>query len=167
MVSPIRIPGNFKRDTGVASFDPHIDAISKIHSNLLLLRDSSGETLFLLRGSKSALIGTGGGGPGLSAFLRQFIGDLPFDVAILDSDLWQVGGIAQLSQRHLYVAASAVLNGVPATVLSDGAIIDLGLNQDSQPLTREATLFQSDGVANLSLLNAADRVLFAGNAFET
>lgn len=163
----VRIPGNFKRDTGVASFDPRIDAISKIQSDFFLVRDSAGETLFLLRGSKSALlIGTGGGGPGLASFVRHLTGDLPLDVAILDRDPRQAGGIAQLSPRHIYVAASNVLNGVPATVLADGATIDLGLNHDGQPLTLEAALFASDGVANLSLLNVADRVLFAGNAFE-
>jgi hypothetical protein len=55
---------------------------------------------------------------------------------------------------------------VPASVLHDGSSIDLGLNSAGQPLTLEAASFQSDGVANLSLLNARDRVLFAGNAFE-
>jgi glyoxylase-like metal-dependent hydrolase (beta-lactamase superfamily II) len=163
----VRIPGNFKRDTGVASFDPRIDAVSKVQSDFLLVRDSAGESLFLLRGSKSALlIGTGGGGPGLATFLRHLTGDLPLDVAILDRDPRQAGGIAQLSPRHLYVAASNVLNGVPATVLDDGTTIDLGLNHAGQPLTLEAASFQSDGVANLSLLNVADRVIFAGNAFE-
>jgi glyoxylase-like metal-dependent hydrolase (beta-lactamase superfamily II) len=163
----VRIPGNFKRDTGVASFDPRIDGISKIQSDFFLVRDSAGETLFLLRGSKSALlIGTGGGGQGLAAFLRHLTGDLPLDVAILDRDPRQAGGIAQLSPPHIYVAASAVLNGVPATVLADGATIDLGLNHAGQPLTLEAASFQSDGVANLSLLNVADRLLLAGNAFE-
>jgi len=163
----VRIPGNFKRDTGVASFDPRIDSISKIQSDFFLVRDSAGETLFLLRGSKSALlIGTGGGGPGLAAFLSHLTGDVPLDVAILDRDPRQAGGIDQLSPRHIYVAAAAVLNGVPATVLADGATIDLGLNHAGQPLTLEAASFQSDGVANLSLLNVADRVLLTGNAFE-
>ena len=163
----VRIPGNFKRETGVTSFDPRIDAISKIESGFLSIRDGAGETLFLLRGSKSALlIGTGGGEPGLAAFLRNLTGDLPLDVAILDHDARQAGGLAQLSPRHVYVAGSEVLNGVPATVLAGGATLDLGLNQAGQPVTLEAASFQSDGVANLSLLNAADRVLFAGNAFE-
>jgi glyoxylase-like metal-dependent hydrolase (beta-lactamase superfamily II) len=163
----VRIPGNFKRDTGVASFDTRIDAVSKIQSDFYLIRDSAGETLFLLHGSTSALlVGTGGGGPGLAAFLHSLIGDLPFDVAILDRDPRQTGGLAQLRPRHIYVAASNVLNGVPATVLRDGTTIDLGLNLAGQPLTLEAASFQSDGVANLSLLNVADRVLFAGNAIE-
>jgi hypothetical protein len=65
----VGIPGNFKRDTGVASFDTRIDAISKIQSDFYLIRESAGETLFLLHGSTSALlIGTGGGGPGLARF---------------------------------------------------------------------------------------------------
>ena len=112
------------------------------------------------------MIGTGGGGPGLARFVHSLVGDLPLDVAILDRDARQSGGLAQLHPRHIYVAASNVLNGVPGTVLGDGTTIDLGLNHTGQPLTLEASSFQSDGVANLSLLNAADRVLFAGNAFE-
>jgi glyoxylase-like metal-dependent hydrolase (beta-lactamase superfamily II) len=163
----VRIPGNFKRESGVDSFDPRIDAISKIQSDFYLIRDSAGETLFLLRGSTSALlIGTGGGGPGLAEFLHSLIGDSPLDVAILDRDPRQAGGLAQLHPRHIYVAGSNVLNGVPATVLHDGATIELGLNHSGKPLTLEVGSFQSDGVANMSLLNVADRVLFAGNAFE-
>ena len=163
----VRIPGNFKRDTGMASFDPRIDAISRIQSDFYLIRESAGETLFLLYGSKSALlIGTGGGAPGIAAFLHSLIGDLPLDAAILDRDPRQSGGLAQLRPRHIYVAAANVLNGVPATVIGDGTTIDLGLNHAGQPLTLEAASFQSNGVANLALLNAADRLLFAGNAFE-
>jgi glyoxylase-like metal-dependent hydrolase (beta-lactamase superfamily II) len=163
----VRIPGDFKRETGVASFDARIDAVSKIQSDFYLIRDSAGETLFLLHGSKSALlIGTGGGGAGLAAFIHTLVGDLPLDVAVLDRDARQSGGLAQLHPRQIYVAASNVLNGVPATVIHDGATIDLGLNSAGHPLTLEAASFQSDGVANLSLLNVADRVLFAGNAFE-
>jgi hypothetical protein len=78
----VRIPGNFKRETGVASFDERIDAISKIRSDFYLIRECAGESLFLFQGSKSALlIGTGGGEPGLARFLRSLIGDLPLDVA--------------------------------------------------------------------------------------
>jgi hypothetical protein len=163
----VRIPGNFKRETGVASFDPRIDAISKIQSDFYLIRESAGQTLFLLHGSTSALlIGTGGGAPSLAAFVHSLIGDLPLDVAILDRDPRQSGGLAQLHPRRIYVAASNVLNGVPATVLRDGTTIDLGLNRAGQALTLQAASFRSDGAANLSLLNLADRVLFAGNAFE-
>jgi glyoxylase-like metal-dependent hydrolase (beta-lactamase superfamily II) len=163
----VRIPGNFKRDTSMASFDTRVDAISKIQSDFYLIRESAGESLFLLSGSKSALlIGTGGGEPGLAAFVHSLSGDLPLDVAVLDRDPRQSGGLAQLRPGHIYVAASNVMNGVPATVLGDGTSLDLGLNRAGQPLALEATSFQSDGVANLALLNVADRVLFAGNAFE-
>ncbi len=163
----VRIPGNFKRESGVTSFDERIDAVSKIQSDFYLIRDNSGESLYLLRGSTSALlIGTGGGGPGLAAFVHSLAGDVPLDVAILDRDPRQTGGLAQLHPRHIYVAAPDVLNGIPATALHEGATIDLGMNHAGQPLTLEASSFQSDGVANMSLLNVSDRVLFAGNAFE-
>lgn len=163
----VRIPGHFKRDTGMPFFDPRIEAIAALHSDFFLIRDNAPETLFLLRGSKSCLlIGTGSGNPGLAAFLRPLVGDLPLDVAILDRDPRQAGGLAQLAPRHLYVGASNVLNGIPATVLADGATIDLGLNQDGQPLMLEASTFPTGGYVNLTLLNAADRVLFAGNGLQ-
>ena len=163
----VRVPGDFKRDTGMPSFDTRIDAISKIQSDFYLIRESAGESLFLLHGSKSALlIGTGGGEPGLAAFVHSLIGDLPLEVAILDRDPRQSGGLAQLRPGRIYVAAANVLNGVPGTVLGDGTSLDLGLNHAGQLLTLEATCFQSEGVANLALLNVADRLLFAGNAFE-
>ncbi len=163
----VRIPGNFKADTGVATFDPRIDAISNIRSDFYLIREAAGETLYLIPGSKSALlIGTGAGEPGLAAFVHSLIGNLPLDVAILDRDPRQSGGLAQLHPNHIYVAASNVLNGMRATVLSDGAVIDLGLNHADRPLKLEVATFQSDGVANLALLDVSGRVLFAGNAFE-
>jgi hypothetical protein len=112
------------------------------------------------------LIGTGGGEPGLAAFVRSLIGNIPLDVAVLDKDPRQAGGIAQLNPRHVYVADSDVLNGVPATVIADGAMIDLGLDANGKPLRLEAASFQSNGLTNLSLLNSTDRVLFAGNTFE-
>ena len=100
----VRIPGNFKQDTGMGSFDTRIDAISKIQADFYLIRDSAAETLFLLRGTRSALlIGTGGGEPGLAAFVRSLLGDLPLDVAILDRDNRQTGGLAQIEPRHIYV----------------------------------------------------------------
>jgi len=163
----VRIPGNFKRDTGMDTFDPRIDAISRVEADFYLIRESSGESLFLPHGSTSALlIGCGGGGPGLATFVRSLTGDLPLDVAILDRDPRQTGGLAQLRPRHIYAAGSNVLNGMPATVLGDGATIGLGVNHAGHPIILEPASFQSDGVRNLSLLDVADRVLLAGNAFE-
>jgi glyoxylase-like metal-dependent hydrolase (beta-lactamase superfamily II) len=163
----VHLPGNFKRDSVGAPMDPPMETISKFGADFYLIRDNAGESLFLLHGSTSALlIGTGGSEPGLAAFVRSLVGDLPLDVAVLDKDPRQAGGIAQLNPRHVYVAASSVLNGVPATVIADGATIDLGLDPSGKPLVLEAASFQSDGVTNLSLLNPTDRVLFAGNAFE-
>jgi glyoxylase-like metal-dependent hydrolase (beta-lactamase superfamily II) len=163
----VRIPGDFKRDTGMQSFDEKIDAISKIKSDFYLIRDSSGESLFLLRGSTAALlIGTGSGSAGLATFVHKLAGDLPLDVAILDRDNRQAGGLSQLNPRHLYVVGEDVLNGVAATVLHNGETIDLGQNSSGEKLTLKASSFQSDGISNLALVNTADRVLFAGNAFE-
>jgi hypothetical protein len=163
----VRLPGNFKNESAGAPLSAPMETISKFGAEVYLIRDQAGESLYLLRGSKSALlVGTGAGENGLANFIHSLISDLPLDVAILDKEPGQTGGIAQLSPRHVYVAASDILNGVPASVIADGATIDLGLDQAGKPLLLEAASFQSDGAANLSLLNAADRVLFAGNAFE-
>jgi len=163
----VHLPGNFKRDSFGAPVEKPLETVSRFEADFYLVRDNAGESLFLLRGSTSALlIGTGGGEPGLAAFIRSLAGDLPLDVAVLDRDPRQAGGLAQLNPRHVYVAAADVLNGVPATVIADGASIDLGLDSAGKPFTLEAASFQADGVANLTLLNPADRVLFAGNAFE-
>ena len=162
----VHIPGNFMRESLGATANKAMETISKSGADFYLIRDNAGESLYLLHGSASALlIGTGGGEPNLAAFLHTLIGDLPLDVAVLDKDPRQSEGIAQLNPRHVYVAASSVLNGVPATVLGDGATINLGLDQSGKPLVLEASSFQSDGAVNLSLLSATHRVLFAGNAF--
>jgi hypothetical protein len=163
----VHLPGNYKGDTVGAPLTKSMDAIFRFAADFYLIRDNAGESLYLLHGSTSALlIGTGGGEPGLAAFVHSLIGDLPLDVAVLDRDPRQAGGLAQLNPRHVYVAASKVLNGVPATVIADGATINLGLDPAGKPLVLEAESFQSGGVANLSLLNPTDRALFAGNAFE-
>jgi glyoxylase-like metal-dependent hydrolase (beta-lactamase superfamily II) len=163
----VHLPGNFKRDSAGAPLERPMETVSRFEADFYLVRDNAGESLFLFRGSRSALlIGTGGGEPGLAAFVHSLVGDLPLDVAVLDRDPRQAGGIAQLNPRHVYVAAADVLNGVPATVIADGASIDLGLDSAGKPLTLEAASFQADGAANLTLLNPTDRVLFVGNAFE-
>jgi hypothetical protein len=163
----VHIPGNFKRDSGQDSIDAAMDAVSALPTDFYLIRDSAGESLFLINGSNSALLlGTGSGAPGLSAFIRSLIGDVPLDVAILDRDPRQSAGLAQLSPRHIYAGAANLLNGVVAEVLADGAVLDLGKNRAGQPLKLEVSTFQSDAVTNMALLNSAEQVLFAGNALE-
>ena len=161
----VHIPGNLQSQG--SALGPSLQAIAHIPFDLYLIRDSAGESLYLLRGSQSALlIGAGCGAPGLDDFLRPLVGGLPLDVAVLDRDPRQAGGLVQLHPRHIYVAASEAVNGFPVDVLVDGAVLDLGLNRSGKPLRLEASTFQSDGIANLALLDAADQVLFGGNALE-
>ena len=77
-----------------------------------------------------------------------------------------MAGLSQLHPQHVYVADAAVLNGVPATVLAEGAKIELGNDDKGAKVTLEASLFHSDGIENLSLVLPDNRVLFGGNVFE-
>ncbi len=163
----VHIPGTFKQTSQGAPLEKSMETISNFKNDFYLIRDNSGESLFLLRGSTSALlIGTGNGEPGLASLLQSLIGTLPLDVAILDRDSRQTGGIEQLNPRHIYVAGSDVLDGVPATIISDGSTIDLGIGSTGERLVLKACSFKNDSVSNLALLNTADRVLYAGDAFE-
>ena len=160
------LPGHFQEEASGAPLPAPLGSLFRLKNEFYLIRDNAGESLFLLRGSTAALlIGTGGGEPGLVELVHRLAGDLPLDVAVLDGDPRQAGGIQQLAIRHLYVPGNNVLNGLPALVLRDGQKIDLGLDAAGKPLMLEASTFVSDGVTNMALLNAGDRVLFAGNAF--
>ena len=163
----MHIPGNFVRNSAGAPPSKPLEVINGNGLDFYLIRDNSGESLFLLHGSKGALlIGTGGGEKGLAEFVHSLVGDAPLDVAVLDRDARQTGGIAQLAPRHVYVAESSVVNGVAASVLTEGTKIDLGNDSAGKPLVLEASSFHSDGIENLSLLLPDRRVLFAGDTFE-
>jgi len=163
----VHLPGAFKQTSEGAPLEKPMETISKFKNDFYLIRDNSGESLYLLRGSASALlIGTGNGEPGLASLLHSLIGDQPLDVAVLDKDSRQTGGLAQLHPRHTYVAESNVLDGIRATVITDGSTIDLGTNSTGERLVLEASSFKSDAVSNLALLNVTDRVIYAGDAFE-
>ena len=163
----VRIPGNFVAESAGAPQDPPMTAVASNGLRFFLIHDNAGESMFLLRGSKEALlIGTGGGEAGLEPFLRSLVGDLPLSVAVLDKDPRQTGGLAQLHPQAIYVADVKVLNGIPATILSDGAKIDLGTDEEGSPLTLDVSTFHSDGVNNMALSTEKGRVLFAGNVFE-
>lgn len=163
----VRIPGNFVAESAGAPQDRPMTAIASNGVSFFLIHDQAGESMFLLRGSKEALlIGTGGGEPGLEPFIRSLIGDLPLAVAVLDKDPRQTGGLAQLHPTVIYVADAKVLNGIPATVLSDGAKIDLGSDGEGSPLALDVSTFRSDGVQNMALSTKKGHVLFAGNVFE-
>jgi glyoxylase-like metal-dependent hydrolase (beta-lactamase superfamily II) len=163
----VHLPGDFARNSAGAPQAKPMETINANGADFYLIYDKAGESLFLFRGSKGALlIGSGGGESGLAVFVHSLIGDLPFDVAVLDKDARQTGGLPQLNPRHIYVADSSTINGFPATVLTNGAKIDLGDDRSGKPLVFEASTFHSDGSENLSLLLPDHRVLFAGDVFE-
>jgi glyoxylase-like metal-dependent hydrolase (beta-lactamase superfamily II) len=160
----IRLPGSYRRDWTATSSpsDQDIDRLSDIAADIHIIREANGPSLFLLRGSRSALlIGNGNGAPGLAPIVAKLVGDLPLDVALLDGGEDQAGGLRQLSPRTIYVAAG-MTGGHP---LRDGERISLGEDKDGRPLMIEAQTLHAGKQAGLTLRDVGDRILFAGAAF--
>jgi glyoxylase-like metal-dependent hydrolase (beta-lactamase superfamily II) len=159
----VRIPGSFERRwTGMLlAQDQDINRVIDIGADIYLIRQHGGPSLYLIRGTTSALlIGTGTGARGLNTTLQQLIGDLPLDVVLLDAGREQTGGLAQLSPRRIYVA-DGIAGG---TALRDGDRLSLGLDRADRPLLLEAQNFRAGGQTRLTLLALADRLMFAGAA---
>lgn len=165
--SPYRIaeiPGPPPHDSFGRQGAQPLNTIVEFATRTFLIRGPNRESLFLLRGSTRALlIGTGTGAPGLAAVVSRLAGGLPLDVALLDGDANQVGGLAQLAPQNIYIAAGTTLNNPLARPLANGARIDLGTNPDGSALRIEAQTLAAPGKPSLTLINLADHALFVGN----
>jgi glyoxylase-like metal-dependent hydrolase (beta-lactamase superfamily II) len=157
----IRIPGPYPRKWSTGP----LTRIYDIHADFHLIRGARGETLYLLKGSRGALlIGAGAGEPGLAALVHRLIGAAPLAVALLDEKPDETAGLAQLSPTRIYVRAGSRLARGRATPVSDGDVIDLGLDAAGEPLKLEVRTFQSQGDPSMTLIATSDRILFAGDA---
>ncbi len=124
-------------------------SLAGLKANLFLITGPHGESLYLLKGSKKALlIGTGSGAPGLKAFLKPLVGGRPLTVVLTDSSPDQTGGLRQLH---------------PAAVYRPGgkhpSSVDLGADLAGQPMRAEFIRFGSD----LSVIQASNKIAFVGD----
>lgn len=159
----IRLPGGYRREWSSTTppSGQDINRLSDIAADMHIIRQAGGPSMFLIRGTTSALlIGTGSGAPGLAAFVRNLAGELPLDVVLLDPSRDQKGGLSQLSPRKVYVGEG--MNG--GTVLQDGDIIKLGADRAGRPLDFEAQTLQAVPQAGLTLRDVNDRLMFVGVA---
>jgi glyoxylase-like metal-dependent hydrolase (beta-lactamase superfamily II) len=159
----MRLPGSYRREwtaTESASVQD-IDRLSDITADVHIIRQADGPSLFLIRGSASALlIGTGSGAPGLAGFVRRLIGSLPLDVALLDTSREQASGLTQLLPRRIYGPTGT--RGTSS--LRDGQRISLGRDRAGRPLLIEAQTLHGGAQAGLTLRDVNDRLMFAGAA---
>lgn len=137
-----------------------LDALA---STTFIIRERDGKSLYLVRGSESALlIGSGGGSPGLAPLVERLAGGLPLDVVLLNEDEAQTGGLAQLSPRTVYALAGGALPGT--TSLEDGDSITLGKDACGADLVVEAHVLGLPGGPALTLLSPGDQALFLGDS---
>jgi glyoxylase-like metal-dependent hydrolase (beta-lactamase superfamily II) len=163
----VRIPGPFPAKWVKSA---ELAKVTSIKADFYLIRGPKGESLFLLKGSKEALlIGTGSGAPGLAAVVARLAGHTPLAVAISDDDPDQLGGLAQLHPRIVYGAAQ-VAHAVEASAFSelqDGETIDLGTDAAGRPLALRADALTGHSDAGFTFLETGDRLLFGGDAIGT
>ena len=159
------LPGGMPREWAGSILHQLVTRVDAQATNMHLIRDTSGNTLFLIAGSRRALlVGTGAGVPGLQKIVQRLAGSLPLDVALLDADPAQTGGLAQLQPATLYTGAGVPVQDARARVLANGESIDLGLDLAGRPLLLEAQSLPVPGKPSLTLLENNDGLIFVGTA---
>jgi glyoxylase-like metal-dependent hydrolase (beta-lactamase superfamily II) len=140
----VRIPGTSWKREWVR--DPAQAKVFNIRSEMHLIRSGSGDVLYLLAGSRAALlIGSGTGAPGIAELVKRLAGSRPLEVVKLSNQPSQTGGLKLLATaKHRNLA--------------DGATIDLGMDGGGGHVRLEA---QEIGAGNFTLLSVGDRTLFA------
>jgi len=143
----VRIPGTSWKREWVG--DPVQAKVFDIRSEMHLIRSANGDVLYLLAGSRAALlIGTGAGAPGLADLVKRLAGSRPLEVVTLSDRPSQTGGLTLLAMaKHRNLAR--------------GATIDLGADAGGGQVRLEA---QEIGDGNFTLLSVGDRTLFAPDA---
>lgn len=147
-------------------------AVRNIRSRLFLLRGRGPDTAYLIAGSERALlIGTGADADasGLRARAERLAGPLPIDVVVTSDDSGQIGGLGSFAGLVHYLPDGVPAAPDAATVnrLSAGSTIELGLDEDGRPLVLEVHRLPGHSPSAITLLDASDRVLFAGHALGT
>lgn len=147
--------------------NPALEKVWDIRADFYLIHASSGENLFLLKGSKLAvLIGTGAGAPGLDKMIARLAGKTPLAVVLSDGDPDQIGGLAQLHPRMVYGAPqlASQVKQLAFTAMHDGDKIDLGADKTGKALVLQVQTLTGHSDAGLTLIDTDDRLLFGGDA---
>ena len=161
----VRIPGEY--DT-TEWMDNSVPAVQNIQTEFFLLRDNLATSLYLLKGSRRALlVGTGRGTKGTAAWVRKLVGRLPLDVVLTSDDPEQTGGISQFRSETIHVAASARLPRELRRRVREvraGHVFDLGRDAAGRPARVEVHPLPGHSLLGLTLLSVSDRILLSGDA---
>ncbi|MGJ6978960.1 MBL fold metallo-hydrolase [Aestuariimicrobium soli] len=147
--------------------------LRNIRTDLQLIRDHGNRSLYLMRGSKRALlIGTGVGSPGLLAFVRRTLAGsgVPLEVIVTSGDDDQLGGLEQFRGCTVHAFEGTDLGTGRTTGVvrhRAGDVIDLGRDSSGRTVGLEVQPLPGHSSDAITLLDATSRVLFAGDALGT
>ncbi len=166
--------------SGIASFDYTIDRrdrdvyVSKaIHPGVRMISDFDDDKMFLITGSRRALlIDTGMGNGDLRGYVQSFTGDLPLDVVITHGHPDHIAAMGQFQADHRVYMHPADLPMVRNFVDTRGYAIDLRRIQEVHEGfrfdlgDRTLVVYEVPGHADgeLVLLDETNGILFAGDA---
>jgi glyoxylase-like metal-dependent hydrolase (beta-lactamase superfamily II) len=159
----IAIPGN----STPATPDARYGAIDRIGTTFYLIRDTVGNSMYLLVGSTGALlIGTGSGTPGLQPLAARLAGNVPLSVVVTSDDPGQVGGLSQFSGGRVYLPSGVTPPAGVGNVqrVYTGDTIALGSNRRGQPVVLDVYPLTGHSATGITLISRSDRVLFSGDA---
>lgn len=159
----VEIPGN----STPATPDARFGAVDRIGARLFLIRDTVGNSMYLIVGATGALlVGSGTGTPHLDALVAKLAGGVPVSVIALSDDANQVGGLAQFAAQRIYlpkgISAPAGLRRVER--IGAGDTIALGADRNGHPVVLDVYPLAGQSTAGLTLVSRVDRVLFSGEA---
>lgn len=164
----VAIPGTYRSRPTTDGRYPQLDRIA---SGFYLIRDYANESLYLIKGSsKSLLVGTGSGTPGVAAFVKTLAGALPVEVIVTSDNAGQAGGLGQFANNKVYLPKglsfpSAGLKHVSAVGLGDA--ISLGVDRSGRPLVIQVFPLSGHSATGITLLDVSDRILLTGDALGT
>ena len=146
--------------------DQSLAPVFNIKADFYLIRGEHSETLYLLIGSKVALLVAAEVAPGLEAIIRPLTMEKRLEVALTSDAHDSVGGLSELSSARVYTASDNISKTITGGKrrLKEGDMIDLGYDRGGRPLRLEAHLFTFNGRSKLTLVDLSDRILFSGDA---
>jgi glyoxylase-like metal-dependent hydrolase (beta-lactamase superfamily II) len=161
----VRIPGEYKTTPWI---DGGVPAVANIGTEFYLIRDNENTSMYLIKGSRRALlVGTGRGTKGTAALAEKIAGRLPLDVVVTSDDADQIGGVSQFRSQAIYAVDAAIIRadlGKRVQAVESGHVFDLGDDTRGRPARIEAIPLSGHSSAGLTLLSVSDRILLTGDA---